>query len=213
MITIEEFKNKITELGETPLPKYIKRDVESTDEERYQTIYAKNEGAVAAPTAGLHFSRQLMKRLELKGVEFAEVTLHIGLGTFSPVEVEDLSKHKMDSEELIIDTIAAAKVNKAIAERRKICAVGTTVMRGLESSVSSAGLLNEYDGWTHKFIFPPYDFSIANCMISNFHTPKSTLLMMTAAFGGHDFVKKAYEEAVKEKGNPKPTTEYGEYDF
>ena len=196
-----EFRTKLKELGQTPLPKYIKRPIEDEDRERYQTIYAKHEGAVAAPTAGLHFSKHLLKRLEIKGVNIAELTLHIGLGTFSPVEVEDLSKHKMDSEELIIDTIAAAKVNKAIAERRKICAVGTTVMRGLESSVSSSGLLNEYDGWTHKFIFPPYDFSIANCMITNFHTPKSTLLMMVSAFADPDFIKHAYKLAIKEKYN------------
>ena len=196
-----EFRTKLKELGQTPLPKYIKRPIEDQDRERYQTIYAKHEGAVAAPTAGLHFSKHLLKRLEIKGVNIAELTLHIGLGTFSPVEVEDLSKHKMDSEELIIDTIAAAKVNKAIAERRKICAVGTTVMRGLESSVSSSGLLNEYDGWTHKFIFPPYDFSIANCMITNFHTPKSTLLMMVSAFADPDFIKHAYKLAIKEKYN------------
>ena len=196
-----EFRTKLKELGQTPLPKYINRPIEDQDRERYQTIYAKHEGAVAAPTAGLHFSKHLLKRLEIKGINIAELTLHIGLGTFSPVEVEDLSKHKMDSEELIIDTIAAAKVNKAIAERRKICAVGTTVMRGLESSVSSSGLLNEYDGWTHKFIFPPYDFSIANCMITNFHTPKSTLLMMISAFADPDFIKHAYKIAIKEKYN------------
>jgi S-adenosylmethionine:tRNA ribosyltransferase-isomerase len=195
----EEFRKKLTELGQTPLPKYISREVEPEDEERYQTIYAKNEGAVAAPTAGLHFSRHLLKRLEIKGINFAEVTLHVGLGTFNSVEVEDLSKHKMDSEEIIISTKTATTINKALSEKRRICAVGTTAMRTIESSVSSIGNLNEFEGWTNKFIFPPYDFSIANCMITNFHTPKSTLLMMTAAFGGHDFVKKAYEEAVKEK--------------
>ncbi|MDA7706891.1 tRNA preQ1(34) S-adenosylmethionine ribosyltransferase-isomerase QueA [Flavobacteriaceae bacterium] len=195
----EEFRKKLTELGQTPLPKYINRDVEPEDEERYQTIYAKNEGAVAAPTAGLHFSRHLLKRLEIKGVNFAEVTLHVGLGTFNSVEVEDLSKHKMDSEEIIIPAKTAETINKALVEKRRICAVGTTAMRTIESSVSSKGNLNEFEGWTNKFIFPPFDFSIANCMITNFHTPKSTLLMMTAAFGGHDFVKRAYEEAVKEK--------------
>ena len=195
----EEFRNKLTELGQTPLPKYINREVEPEDEERYQTIYAKNEGAVAAPTAGLHFSKHLLKRLEIKGVNFAEITLHVGLGTFNPVEVEDLSKHKMDSEEIIIPTQTADTINTALKEKRRICAVGTTAMRAIESSVSSKGNLNDYYGWTNKFIFPPYEFSIANCMITNFHTPKSTLLMMTAAFGGHDFVKKAYEEAVKEK--------------
>lgn len=193
-----EFRRKLDELGETPLPKYIKRAVEPEDQERYQTIYAKKEGAVAAPTAGLHFSKHLLKRLEIKGVDFAEVTLHVGLGTFNPVEVEDLSKHKMDSEEAFIEEDATKVINKAIQERRKICAVGTTVMRVLESSVSSNQTLNEFSGWTNKFIFPPYDFSIANCMITNFHTPKSTLMMMVSAFAGHEFMKKAYAEAIKE---------------
>ncbi len=194
-----DFRAKLNDLGETPLPKYIKRDVEPEDEERYQTIYAKNEGAVAAPTAGLHFSRHLLKRLEIKGVDFAELTLHVGLGTFNPVEVEDLSKHKMDSEELFIDEKAANTVNNAKNNKRKICAVGTTAMRGLESSVSSDLMLNPYAGWTNKFVFPPYDFSIANAMVTNFHTPKSTLLMMVSAFADHDFIMKAYKEAIKEK--------------
>ena len=194
-----EFRSKLTELGQTPLPKYITRPIDDDDQERYQTIYAKHEGAVAAPTAGLHFSKHLLKRLEIKGIDLAELTLHVGLGTFSPVEVEDLSKHKMDSEELIIDAIAVAKINEAKAKKSKICAVGTTVMRGLESSVSSAGLLNQYKGWTHKFIFPPYEFSIANSMITNFHTPKSTLLMMVSAFADPDFIKHAYKVAIKEK--------------
>jgi S-adenosylmethionine:tRNA ribosyltransferase-isomerase len=191
-----EFRKKLRDLGETPLPKYIKREVEPDDEERYQTIYAKNEGAVAAPTAGLHFSKHLLKRLEIKGVNFAELTLHVGLGTFNPVEVEDLSKHKMDSEELVIPEESVAVVNNAKLHKKRVCAVGTTVMRGLESSVSSEQTLNPYEGWTNKFIFPPYDFSIANCMITNFHTPKSTLLMMISAFMGHDLMKKAYKEAV-----------------
>ncbi|WP_340075437.1 tRNA preQ1(34) S-adenosylmethionine ribosyltransferase-isomerase QueA [Leptobacterium sp. I13] len=195
----EEFRRKLNELGETPLPKYIKRDVEPEDEERYQTIYAKYEGAVAAPTAGLHFSKHLLKRLEIKGINLAEITLHVGLGTFNPVEVEDLSKHKMDSEELIIDTRACEIINAAKVDRKRVCAVGTTVMRGLESSVSSEQTLNPYEGWTNKFIFPPYDFNIADCMITNFHTPKSTLLMMVSAFAGHDLIKKAYDEAIKEK--------------
>lgn len=194
----KEFRSKLNELGETPLPKYIKRQVEPEDEERYQTIFAKKEGAVAAPTAGLHFSKNLLKRLEIKGVNFAEVTLHVGLGTFNPVEVEDLSKHKMDSESLSIDEQAVQIVNTGIKNKKRVCAVGTTVMRAIESSVSSNGMLNEIEGWTNKFIFPPYDFSIANCMITNFHTPKSTLLMMVSAFAGHDFVKRAYDEAVKE---------------
>ncbi|WP_224483890.1 tRNA preQ1(34) S-adenosylmethionine ribosyltransferase-isomerase QueA [Robertkochia aurantiaca] len=194
----DEFRSKLNELGETPLPKYIKREVEPEDEERYQTIYAKKEGAVAAPTAGLHFSKHLLKRLEIKGIDFAELTLHVGLGTFNPVEVEDLSKHKMDSEELFITEESAEIVNSAKAKKNKVCAVGTTVMRGLESSVSSEGTLNPYDGWTNKFIFPPYEFSIADCMVTNFHTPKSTLLMMVSAFAGHDLIMKAYKEAVKE---------------
>ena len=194
-----EFRRKLTELGETPLPKYIKRDVEPEDEERYQTIFAKNEGAVAAPTAGLHFSKHLLKRLEIKGVELPEVTLHVGLGTFNPVEVEDLSKHKMDSEEIFITKPATDIINKGILDKKRVCAVGTTAMRAIESSVSSSGTLNEFSGWTNKFIFPPYEFSIANSMITNFHTPKSTLLMMVSAFAGHDFMKRAYDEAVKEK--------------
>jgi len=199
--TYEKFRLKLKELGQTPLPKYIKRPLEEEDKDRYQTIYAKHEGAVAAPTAGLHFSKHLLKRLEIKGINIAELTLHVGLGTFSPVEVEDLSKHKMDSEELIIENSAVEKVNKARLNRKKICAVGTTVMRGLESSVSSSGMLNQYQGWTHKFIFPPYEFSIANCMITNFHTPKSTLMMMVSAFAGADFIKHAYKTAIKEKYN------------
>ena len=195
----EEFRSKLTELGETPLPKYIKREVEPEDADRYQTIFAKEEGAVAAPTAGLHFSKHLLKRLEIKGVNFAEVTLHVGLGTFSPVEVEDLSKHKMDSEEIAIAKDAVKIINEGIEKKRRICAVGTTAMRALESSVSSNATLNDYAGWTNKFIFPPYDFSIANMMVTNFHTPKSTLLMMVSAFAGHEFIKEAYAEAIKEK--------------
>ena len=195
----EEFKEKITQLGQTPLPKYIKREVEKTDQERYQTIYAKEEGAVAAPTAGLHFSRQLMKRLELKGVDFAEVTLHIGLGTFRPVEVEDLTKHKMDSEQMIITQDCADTVNKAKKNRKKVFAVGTTSMRAIETSVSTDGLLKPYEGWTNKFIFPPYEFSIADALITNFHTPLSTLLMMISAFGGHEMMMDAYQQAIKEK--------------
>jgi S-adenosylmethionine:tRNA ribosyltransferase-isomerase len=197
--TYEQFRDKLKNLGQTPLPKYIKREEESFDRERYQTIYAKHEGAVAAPTAGLHFSKHLLKRLEIKGVDLAEITLHVGLGTFSPVEVEDLSKHKMDSEELIIDDNAVSVVNKAKSNNNKICAVGTTSMRGLESSVSSNNSLNSFQGWTHKFIFPPYNFKIGDAMITNFHLPKSTLLMMVSAFAGHDFIKEAYQEAIKEK--------------
>ena len=195
----EDFKAKITELGETPLPKYIKREVEPEDEERYQTIFAKVEGAVAAPTAGLHFSRQLLKRLELKGIDFAEVTLHVGLGTFRSVEVEDLTKHKMDSEQVIISQEASDMVNNAKRKKQRVCAVGTTAMRSIESSVSTDGFLKPFDGWTNKFIFPPYEFSIADCIITNFHTPLSTLLMMISAFAGHDLMMQAYKEAIKEK--------------
>ncbi|KOY51970.1 tRNA preQ1(34) S-adenosylmethionine ribosyltransferase-isomerase QueA [Polaribacter dokdonensis] len=194
----EAFREKLLELGETPLPRSVNRDVEELDEERYQTIFAKNEGAVAAPTAGLHFSKHLLKRLEIKGVDFAEMTLHVGLGTFSPVEVEDLSKHKMDSEQIVIPANAADKINNAKAEKRRVCAVGTTVMRTVESSVSSNAQLNPFEGWTNKFIFPPYDFSIANTMITNFHPPKSTLMMQAAAFAGYDFLMEAYKTAVKE---------------
>ncbi|MDM1406571.1 tRNA preQ1(34) S-adenosylmethionine ribosyltransferase-isomerase QueA [Myroides sp. DF42-4-2] len=194
----EEFRAKLQELGETPIPKYINREVVPEDAERYQTIYAKEEGAVAAPTAGLHFSKHLMKRLEINGIKFAEITLHIGLGTFNPVEVEDLSKHKMDSEEFVVSQEACDIVNFAKEEKHRVCAVGTTCMRALESSVSSSQTLNPFVGWTNKFIFPPYDFSIADCMITNFHMPKSTLLMMISAFCGHDLMMKAYKEAVEE---------------
>ena len=195
----EDFKKKITELGETPLPKYINREVEPEDEERYQTIFAKVEGAVAAPTAGLHFSRELLKRLELKGINFAELTLHVGLGSFRTVEVEDLTKHKMDSEQVIIPRKTTEIVNEAKSKKHRVCAIGTTCMRAIESSVSTEGYLKEYEGWTNKFIFPPYDFSIADSLITNFHTPLSTLLMMISAFMGHDLMMKAYSEAIKEK--------------
>ena len=197
----DEFRAKLSELGETPLPKYIKRDSEPSDVERYQTIYAKHEGAVAAPTAGLHFSRHLLKRLEIKGIDLKELTLHVGLGTFNPVEVEDLSKHRMDSEQVLIPKSTADAVNEVLKNKKRVCAVGTTVMRSIESSVSANHQLKPYEGWTNKFIFPPYEFSIANAMVTNFHTPKSTLMMMTSAFAGHDFLKKAYKEAIKEKYN------------
>ncbi len=197
--TSAEFRDVIEQLGHTPLPKYIKRKAEPADKERYQTVYAKHEGAVAAPTAGLHFSRELLKRMELKGVNLAEVTLHVGLGTFRPVEVEDLTKHKMDSEQFTVNQEAADIVNAAKAKRKNICAVGTTSMRAIESSVSTLGELKPYTGWTNKFIFPPYDFSIANMMVTNFHMPESTLLMMTAAFAGYDLTVEAYKVAQKEK--------------
>ena len=165
----DDFRAKLNQLGETPLPKYIDRSPNEMDDERYQTVYAKEQGAVAAPTAGMHFSKHLLKRLEIKGIDIAEVTLHVGLGTFRPVEVEDLSKHKMESEQIIVKKEACAVVNKALKENRKICAVGTTTLRAIESSVSTHDTLNPFDGWTNKFIFPPYEFRIPNCMITNLH--------------------------------------------
>jgi len=195
----DEFYKLVKHLGKTPLPDYIDRPLEDSDKERYQTIYAKNEGAVAAPTAGLHFTRELMMRLDLKGVQFANITLHLGLGTFRPVEVEDLTKHKMDSENYFIDANTSKIVNRALDNKKRIVAVGSSVMRALESSVSSNGRLNSSEGWTDKFIFPPHDFSIANAFITNFHSPASTLLMVSAAFGDFDFVMEAYQEAMKKK--------------
>ena len=197
--TYEEFKDTLYNLGETPLPKFINRPVEEEDALRYQTVYAKHEGAVAAPTAGLHFSRELLKRLEIKGVNFADITLHVGLGNFRSVDVEDLTKHKMDSEQIWISDEAVEIVNNAKLIKQHICAVGTTVMRTLESSVSTNGMLKPYEGWTNKFIFPPYDFTVADSMISNFHLPLSTLLMMVAAFAGYDKLMNAYKVAIKEK--------------
>lgn len=195
----DEFRKKLYDLGETPIPKYLDREPEFEDIERYQTIYAKEEGAVAAPTAGLHFSRELLKRFEIKGIDFAELTLHVGLGSFRMVEVEDLTKHKMDSEEIIIPQTACDIVNNAKEKKKRVCAVGTTVMRSIETSVSTSDTLKPYKGWTNKFIFPPYDFSVADSMITNFHMPESTLLMMTCAFGGYDLIMEAYQEAIKEK--------------
>jgi S-adenosylmethionine:tRNA ribosyltransferase-isomerase len=195
----EEFKKVLYSLGETPIPKYINRKPDEEDQERFQTVYAKNEGAVAAPTAGLHFSKSLMKRMELKGVNFAEVTLHVGLGSFRNVEVEDLSKHKMDSEEMYISEEAAEIVNSSKAAKGNIVAVGTTTMRAIESSVSTEGLLKAYEGWTNKFIYPPYDFRVANSLVTNFHMPMSTLMIMVSAFAGHDFLMEAYKQAIKEE--------------
>tara|TARA_B110000305_G_scaffold241722_1_gene317200 strand:+ start:2096 stop:3151 length:1056 start_codon:yes stop_codon:yes gene_type:complete len=197
--TYEEFKAKLYSMGETPLPKYVTRPVEEEDDERYQTIFAKNEGAVAVPTSGLHFSRELMKRLEIKGVDFTNLTLHVGLGTFRPVDVEDLTKHKMDSEEMTINQECVDRVNLAKADKKKICAVGTTALRAIESSVSTLGHLKPYDGWSNKFIFPPHNFQIADSLITNFHEPMSTLLMMVCAFGGYDLMMEAYQTAIKEK--------------
>src|ERR1700749_1028568 len=193
----QAFKDVLELLGETPLPKYIKRKPEEEDKERYQTVYAKYEGAVAAPTAGLHFSRELIKRLEIVGVKFAEVTLHTGLGTFRPIEVEDLSKHKMDAEYFKVDDYAANIVNRAKTEKRHICSVGTTTLRALESSVTARGLLKPELGWTNVFIHPPFNFSIANSLITNLHLPKTSLLIMVAAFAGYDLAMEAYETAIK----------------
>lgn len=195
----EDFDKVVETLGETPLPKYIKRKVDDEDKERFQTIYAKNKGAVSAPTAGMHFTKQLMKRLQIKGVDMAFITLHIGLGTFRPVDVEDLTKHKMDSENFIVPAETVEIVNKAIANKKRVCAIGTTSMRALESAVSAGNLLKPKEGWTDKFIFPQYDFKICNAMITNFHAPESTLLMMAAAFGGYDLIMEAYKVAKKEK--------------
>lgn len=193
----DEFKKTLYSLGETPLPKFINRPVQPEDKDRYQTIFARNEGAVAAPTAGLHFSRELMKRFEIAGVNFAYVTLHVGLGNFRSVDMEDLTKHKMDSEQIWVSEEACRLVNQAKEERKNVCAVGTTVMRTLESTVSTQGHLKPFEGWTNKFIFPPYEFSVANRMITNFHLPLSTLLMMASAFAGYDFLMEAYKIALK----------------
>ena len=196
----DEFKRALFELGETPLPhSIINRPVEPEDAERFQSIFARHEGAVTAPTANLHFSRELMKRLEIKGVEFAFITLHAGLGNFRSIDVEDLTKHKTDSEQMIVDQSAVQTVNRAKDGNHQVCAVGTTVMKAIETAVSTDGHLKEYDGWTNKFIFPPHDFSVANAMVANFQMPLSTLLMMVAAFGGYEQVMHAYDVALNEE--------------
>lgn len=192
----DEFKKALYALGEAPLPNFIDRAVEPEDSERFQCIFAKNEGAVTAPTAGMHFSRELMKRLEIKGIDFAFITLHAGLGNFRDIDVEDLTKHKMDSEQMFITREACDTVNKAKAAGKSVCAVGTTVMRAIETAVGTDERLKEFEGWTNKFIFPPYEFTLANSMISNFQLPYSTLLMLTCAFGGYDLIMRAYEEAL-----------------
>ena len=195
----DEFKAALYALGETPLPKEtITRPVEEDDAERFQTIFAKNEGAVTAPTAGLHFSRELMKRMEIKGIDFAYVTMHAGLGNFREIDVEDLTKHKVDSEQMFVEADACRIVNKAVDEGRRICAVGTTVARVIETAVGTDGHLKEFEGWTNKFIFPPHDFSVANAMVTNFHMPESTLLMLVAAYGGYELIMEAYDAALKE---------------
>lgn len=194
----DEFKSNLFAMGETPLPDYITRRAEPADADRYQNIYARNEGAVMAPAAGLHFSRELMKRMEIKGVESGFLTLHCGRGNFRDIDVEDLTKHRMDSEEMIVDEQLVDLVNAAKDRGSRVCAVGTSTMRALATSVCMNGHLMTYSGWTNKFIFPPYDFTVCNSMVSNFHLPYSTLLMMVCAFGGYDLIMKAYEIAIKE---------------
>ena len=197
--TDEEFRTVLYAMGETPLPKYIKRKPDDEDRERYQTVFAKHEGAVAAPTAGMHFSIELIKRLEIQGIRFAEITLHTGLGTFRPIEVEDLSKHKMDAEYYKIDDFACKIVNKAKEGNNRICAVGTTTMRALETSFTAQQLLKPSEGWTNIFVHPPYQFNIADSLITNFHLPKTSLLIMTCAFAGYDLAMEAYKKAIKDK--------------
>ena len=195
----ESFKKMLEFLGETPLPKYIKRKPDEEEKERYRTVYAKHEGAVAAPTAGLHFSKELIKRCEILGVKFAEVTLHTGLGTFRPIEVEDLSKHKMDAEYYQITEEACNIVNKAKQNGRRICSIGTTTMRAMESSFTAEKLLKPSEGWTNHFIHPPYQFNIADSLVTNFHLPKTSLLIMTCAFAGYELAMEAYKKAIKDK--------------
>jgi S-adenosylmethionine:tRNA ribosyltransferase-isomerase len=195
----ESFRKTLEVLGETPLPKYIKRPPEPEDRERFQTVYAKYEGAVAPPTAGLHFSKELIKRCEIKGIRFAEITLHTGLGTFRPIEVEDLSKHKMDAEYFRIDEEACNIVNKAKQTGHRVCSIGTTTMRALESSFTSEKLLKPGEGWTNIFIHPPYNFNIADSLVTNFHLPKTGLLIMVCAFAGYELTQQAYQKAIKDK--------------
>jgi S-adenosylmethionine:tRNA ribosyltransferase-isomerase len=197
--THEEFKNALYKLGETPLPRTINRAVEPDDEDRFQTIFARNEGAVSAPAAGMHFSRELLKRMEIKGIQSTFITSHMSLGNFRDIDVEDLTKHKMDSEQMVILQETVETVNKAHDENRNICAVGVTVLRALETVVGTEGKIKSFDGWTNKFIFPPYEFTTANSLITNFHLPYSTLLMVAAAFGDYERVMNAYEIAIAEK--------------
>lgn len=194
----DEFKTALYALGHTPLPEYIKRESNEEDAEAYQCIFADKEGAVVAPAAGMHFSRELLKRLEIKGVEQAFITVHSGLGNFREIDVEDLTKHRMDSEQMEASQKLVDTVNKAKDNDRQVCAVGTSVLRGIATAVSMGGHMKTYEGWTNKFIFPPYDFTVTTALVSNFHMPYSTMLMMVSAFGGYDLVKKAYEVAVKE---------------
>ena len=195
----DEFKRELFSLGSAPLPRYIVENRETTpdDMENFQTIYAKNEGAVTAPASGLHFSREVLKRLEIRGINFAYITVHCSLGNFDSIEVEDLTKHKMSSEQIIIRSEACDIVNKAKAEGHHICVVGVSTARATETAVGTDGLLKEYDGWTNKFIFPPYEFGMGDSMVANFYHPESTMLMTTAAFGGYDTIMEAYKLAVK----------------
>ncbi len=195
----DEFKKALFDLGQTPLPMYIEREPEDMDAERYQTIFAAKEGAVVAPAAGLHFSRELLKRLEIKGIDRDYITVHSGLGNFREIDVEDLTKHRMDSEQMEVTQELVDHVNSVKDAGHKVCAVGTSVLRGIASAVSMGGHMKTFTGWTNKFIFPPYDFTVTNALVSNFHLPYSTMLMMVAAFGGYDFVMRAYEEAIREK--------------
>lgn len=194
----DEFKKALYALGEPPLPPFIHRPAEPIDEERFQNIFAKNEGAVTVPAAGLHFSRELMKRMEIKGIDFAYITMHSGLGNFRDIDVEDLTKHKMDSEQMFVEEEACRIVNEAKDRGSRVCAVGTSVMRTIETAVGTDGHLKEFEGWTNKFIFPPYDFSVANAMVSNFHMPLSTMLMLVCSYGGYDLIMDAYQIALKE---------------
>lgn len=195
----DEFKRALFALGEAPIPRFIGRESEPEDLERFQCLFARHEGAVTAPTAGLHFSREMLKRMEIKGIEAAFITLHCGLGNFRNTDVEDLTKHKMDSEQMFVDAECCRIVNKAKDEERNVLAVGTTVQRALETACSADMRIKEFEGWTNKFIFPPYDFSVADAMLSNFHLPYSTLLMLTAAFGDYDYTMHAYDVALQEK--------------
>ena len=195
----DEFKRELFALGSAPVPRYIidRREVTADDMENFQTIYAKNEGAVTVPASGLHFSRELLKRLEIHGVNFSYITVHCGLGCFDPIEVEDLTKHKMSSEQMIVNAEACRIVNEAKGSGHHICAVGVSTLRATESAVGTDGLLKEFDGWTNKFIFPPYEFGLADSMITNFYQPESTMMMATAAFGGYELIYEAYDKAVQ----------------
>lgn len=195
----EEFKAALFRLGQTPLPYYIKREPEEDDVDRYQCIFARNEGAVVAPAAGLHFSRELLKRMEIKGIEQGFITVHSGLGNFREIDVEDLTKHRMDSEQMEVTQSLVDHVNAVKDAEKRVCAVGTSVLRGIASAVSMGGHMKTYTGWTNKFIFPPYEFTVTNALVSNFHMPYSTMLMMVAAFGGYDLIMEAYQQAIAEK--------------